>query len=62
MRINGKEKKIIGYGTKVGDIHGWYNYEEVMTFFTMYFEPEQDVLSFPNTEYFINKLENGNWK
>ena len=33
-----------------------------MAFFTMYFEPEQDVLSFPNTEYFINKLENGNWK
>ena len=22
VRINGKEKKIVGYGTKVGDIHG----------------------------------------
>ena len=62
MRHNGKEKKIIGYGTKVGDIHGWYDYDEVMAFFSMYFEPEQDVLSFPNTEHFINKLEKGVWK
>ena len=62
VRHNGKEKKIIGYGTKVGDIHGWYDYDEVMAFFSMYFEPEQEVLSFPNTEHFINKLEKGIWK
>ena len=62
VRHNGKEIKIIGYGTKVGEIHGWYNYDEVMSFFSLYFEPEQKKLCFPNTEHFINKLEKGVWR
>ena len=33
-----------------------------MSFFSLYFEPEQKMLCFPNTEYFSNKLERGIWK
>ena len=62
VRHNGREFKIIGYGAKVGEIHGWYDYNEVMSFFSLYFEPEQKKLCFPNTEYFSNKLEKGIWK
>ena len=61
VRHNGRVFKIIGYGTKVGEIHGWYDYSEVMGFFQLYFEPEQNRLCFPNTEYFSNKLEKGIW-
>ena len=41
VRHNGREFRIIGYGSKVGEIHRWYDYNEVMSFFSLYFEPEQ---------------------
>ena len=49
---NGREFKIIGYGTKVGNIQVWYEYNEVMRFFPRFFEPEEEVQSFSNEEYF----------
>ena len=61
VRHNGRTFKIIGYGTKVGNIHGWYDYNSVMSFFHLYFEPVQTVLAFPNTENFTNKLDKGIW-
>ena len=44
VRHNGRVFKIIGYGNKVGNIHGWYDYERVMNFFSLYFEPVQTLL------------------
>jgi len=51
----------VGYGTRVRDIHCWYDYEEVLAFFSLYFEPNQDDLAFPNTENFIRRTERGRW-
>ena len=52
VRHDGKEFKMIGYGTKVGNIQVWYDYKEVMKFFPRFFEPERETQSFSNTEYF----------
>ena len=49
---DGREFKIIGYGTKVGNIQVWYDYNEVMRFFPRFFEPEEEVQSFSNEENF----------
>ena len=61
VRYIGRVFKIIGYGERVGDIHGWYYYDDFMKFFNLYLEPFQELLAFPNTEVFINTPEIGNW-
>ena len=61
VRINGRERRIVGYGTRVRDIHCWYDFEEVLAFFSLYFEPDTEDLAFPNTENFIRRLETGRW-
>ena len=61
VRIDGREIRIVGYGTRVRDIHCWYDYEEVLAYFSLYFEPVVEDLAFPNTENFTRRLERGRW-